>query len=72
MTTREIKTATTMLAKVGRVVTGTMADTRGTRSTTVITTDGDGISQPFGTPRIFGTLESIREYCDDRREVPCE
>ena len=66
MTTKEIKTATNMLKKVGRIVTGTILDKRGSRPTTAIETDGDGIAQYFSTPKIFSSLGAVREYVETR------
>jgi len=63
MTRQEITKAEKMLAQVGRVVTGKMWDDTHKISRLVISTDGDGQKQPFGTPQIFWSLDEVKHYC---------
>lgn len=53
------------------IVTGTLVDQWPGGHSLAINTDGDGHSQPFGTPRIFHSLESVRDYCADRETPSC-
>jgi len=62
MTKREIARAIRLLAQKGRVVTGTIVDERARRKVTAICTDGNGIKQPFGTPRVFGSMYEVEQY----------